>query len=236
MFETFNVPAFYLARRPVMALYGAGRTSGLVVQCGASTTWITAVYEGVPLKWQRFDSISGSKIDDELRTTHNSLPIRIIQDLKHQACFVAPSRDLQAAMASIPDTEYQWRDESLKLGMECCQAVETVYFPPGGQGLPQAILSTVNQVQNPRMRSYFLRTIVLCGGCALLPGLEPRLKRELQALVPDAELCIQVPDDPTAVVFQGASKLCSMGIFQKLWITKEEYDEIGPAIVHTKCP
>jgi actin len=234
MFETFNVPAFYLARRPVMALYGAGRTSGLVVQCGASTTWITAVYEGVPLKWQRFDSISGASIDEELRKTHIGLPIRIVQDLKHQACFVAPSRDLQAAMASFPDTQYQWRDESFKLGVECCQAVEAVFFPPGG-GLPLAIQSTVNQVQNPRMRSYFLRTIVLCGGSALLPGLDARLKRELQTLEPDAEFGIQIPDDPTAVVFQGASKLCSMGLFQKLWITKEAYDETGPELVHTKC-
>jgi len=29
--------------------------------------------------------------------------------------------------------------------------------------------------------------------------------------------------------------LASLSTFQSMWITKEEYDESGPGIVHRKC-
>ena len=33
----------------------------------------------------------------------------------------------------------------------------------------------------------------------------------------------------------GGSILASLETFHKMWITKEEYDESGPSIVHKKC-
>jgi actin-related protein len=33
----------------------------------------------------------------------------------------------------------------------------------------------------------------------------------------------------------GGSILASLPTFQKMWISKEEYDENGPHIVHRKC-
>jgi actin-related protein len=50
MFETFNTPAFYLALRPSLALYASGKTTGLAVQMGASSTWATPIYEGYPIR------------------------------------------------------------------------------------------------------------------------------------------------------------------------------------------
>lgn len=49
MFDTFNVPQFYLANSAVMALYSTGRTSGLVVDSGAGVTHAVPVYEGYAL-------------------------------------------------------------------------------------------------------------------------------------------------------------------------------------------
>lgn len=34
----------------------------------------------------------------------------------------------------------------------------------------------------------------------------------------------------------GGSILSSLGSFQQLWISKQEYDEGGKAIVQSKCP
>ena len=36
-------------------------------------------------------------------------------------------------------------------------------------------------------------------------------------------------------VWIGGSILASLSTFQQMWITKEEYDEAGPSIVHRKC-
>merc|ERR1712176_86083 len=36
-------------------------------------------------------------------------------------------------------------------------------------------------------------------------------------------------------VMSGGSILASLSTFQQMWISKQEYDECGPAIVHRKC-
>ena len=36
-------------------------------------------------------------------------------------------------------------------------------------------------------------------------------------------------------VWIGGSILASLSTFQQMWISKQEYDESGPAIVHRKC-
>jgi len=45
-FERFQVPALFVSKDSVMACYSCGRTSGLVVDCGASGTNITPVNDG----------------------------------------------------------------------------------------------------------------------------------------------------------------------------------------------
>lgn len=47
MFETFNVPAMYVAIQAVLSLYASGRTTGIVLDSGASL-WI-AEYTSLPL-------------------------------------------------------------------------------------------------------------------------------------------------------------------------------------------
>jgi len=39
MFETFNVPAFYVAIQSVLSLYAAGRSTGLTVESGNYYIW-----------------------------------------------------------------------------------------------------------------------------------------------------------------------------------------------------
>jgi len=46
MFETFDVPALYLARQPMLAAFSTGRASGIVVDLGHSCTRVTALYDG----------------------------------------------------------------------------------------------------------------------------------------------------------------------------------------------
>ena len=36
-------------------------------------------------------------------------------------------------------------------------------------------------------------------------------------------------------VWIGGSILASLSTFQQMWISKQEYDESGPSIVHRKC-
>ena len=51
MFETFNVPAFYLAIQAVLSLYAAGRTTGIVLDAGDGVIHTVPVYEVYGLQY-----------------------------------------------------------------------------------------------------------------------------------------------------------------------------------------
>lgn len=44
-----------------------------------------------------------------------------------------------------------------------------------------------------------------------------------------------VPPEAKYSAWIGGSILGSLSTFQQMWVSKEEYDDVGPAIVHTKC-
>lgn len=46
---------------------------------------------------------------------------------------------------------------------------------------------------------------------------------------------IVAPPERRFSVWIGGSILASLSTFGNTWITSEEYDEIGPQIVHRKC-
>jgi len=77
--------------------------------------------------------------------------------------------------------------------------------------------------------------IVLSGGSTMFPGTAERLTKELISLAP-ASIKIQVaaPPERKYSVWIGGSILGSLSTFQQMWISKAEYDDTGPSIVHRK--
>jgi len=70
----------------------------------------------------------------------------------------------------------------------------------------------------------------------LIPGFVERMKKEVEALAPPANRIriIATPEQKFAV-WIGGSILSSLSTFQTMWISKQEYDESGPSIVHRHC-
>ena len=70
----------------------------------------------------------------------------------------------------------------------------------------------------------------------MYPGIADRLSKEITALAPASmEIKIIAPPERKYSVWIGGSILSSLSTFQQMWITKDEYDEAGPSIVHRKC-
>uniref|UniRef100_A0A2K6QA52 Actin alpha cardiac muscle 1 n=1 Tax=Rhinopithecus roxellana TaxID=61622 RepID=A0A2K6QA52_RHIRO len=77
---------------------------------------------------------------------------------------------------------------------------------------------------------------VLSGGTTMYPGIADRMQKEITALAPPTiKIKIIAPPERKYSVWIGGSILASLSTFQTMWITKEEYDESGPGIVHRKC-
>jgi actin-related protein len=46
MFETFNIPALYVAISAELSLYASGKTTGIVLDSGDGVSQIVPIYEG----------------------------------------------------------------------------------------------------------------------------------------------------------------------------------------------
>merc|ERR1712201_68988 len=78
--------------------------------------------------------------------------------------------------------------------------------------------------------------VVLSGGTTMFPGIADRVKKELTALAQSTmTIKIVAPPERKYSVWIGGSILASLSTFEEMWVTKEEYDDSGPSIVHRKC-
>jgi len=67
-------------------------------------------------------------------------------------------------------------------------------------------------------------------------GIDTRLQKEVSALAPNTmKIKVVAPAERKYSVWIGGSILSSLSTFQQMWITKQEFDEAGAAIVHRKC-
>uniref|UniRef100_A0A8C1II70 Actin alpha cardiac muscle 1c n=1 Tax=Cyprinus carpio TaxID=7962 RepID=A0A8C1II70_CYPCA len=77
---------------------------------------------------------------------------------------------------------------------------------------------------------------VLSGGTTMYPGIGDRMQKEITALAPSTmKIKMIAPPERKYSVWIGGSILASLSTFQQMWISKDEYEEAGPSIVHRKC-
>lgn len=86
------------------------------------------------------------------------------------------------------------------------------------------------------IRKDFYHNIVVSGSGTLFPGLGDRLQKEVSALAPPSmKVKIITSPERGSDSWIGGSIFASLPTFQHQWISKQEYDENGPSIVHYKC-
>jgi actin beta/gamma 1 len=83
---------------------------------------------------------------------------------------------------------------------------------------------------------YVLMMMMMFIGTTMYPGIADRMQKEITSLAPSTmKIKIIAPPERKYSVWIGGSILASLSTFQQMWISKQEYDESGPSIVHRKC-
>lgn len=86
------------------------------------------------------------------------------------------------------------------------------------------------------VRKDLTKNIILSGGTTMYEGLADRLKSEIAEVLPaGAEVRIVASADRKYAVWKGASTLACLSTFASSWVTAEDYQEHGAAVIHRKC-
>jgi len=251
-FETFLVPRMYVQIQATLTLYASGRTTGCVFDSGDGVSHTVPVYEGyaLPHAIKRLD-LAGRDLTEWMvkclmekgYTLKTTAEHEIVRDVKEKLCYVAIDFDEEMKKAKgfaglakdyeLPDGNVIQVDTAR---FKCPEAL----FQPSmlgkeADGIHQICFNTV-MACGVDIRKDLYRNIVCSGGSTMYEGLAERFGKDITALAPPTmTVKIIAPPERKYSVWIGGSILCALGHTQTWWITKAEYDDTGPSIVHRKC-
>jgi len=254
MFETFNTPGIYIGIQAVLSLYSAGKTTGIVMDAGDGVTHFVPIFEGYAFPHAIIRiNLAGRDLTEYLlkilseRGHHltTSAEQEIVKDIKEKLTYVSLDFDAElkeAQKSSSKDAQYEMPDgHMITIGSERFRCPEVLFKPSliGKEfvGIHEQCFNSIMK-SDVDVRKDLYGNIVLSGGTTMFTGLSERLCKEVQKLAPTTmtqKIKVIATPERKYSVWIGGSILSSLNNFQNMWITKAEYDESGPQIVHRKC-
>ncbi|XP_047337570.1 actin, alpha skeletal muscle-like isoform X1 [Impatiens glandulifera] len=224
---------------------------GLTLYSGHGVTHVVPIYEGYLLQDGIFkmnltgDDLTGSMMNMlSERLVYpfatNNAERDIARDIKEKLAYVALDYDQEMEKTADVSSSYELPDgQVIKIGTERFECPEILFRPAligiESPGIHEAVYNSIMKC-DVDVRNDLCKNIFLFGGSTMFPGFAERMNKELTILAP-GDMKIEVVALPYRKysVWIGGSILASLSVFQKMWITKQQYDEFGPAIVHRNC-
>ncbi|XP_054710495.1 actin-like protein 6B [Uloborus diversus] len=291
MFEKYNIPAFFLSKNAVLAAFANGRSTGIVVDSGASQTSAVPVHDGYVLAQaivksplagdfvsmqckQYFEEnhieivppcmiaskeavkendtpkwVRKPNLPEVTKSWNNYMIKEVLQDYQSSVLQVFETQFEKEAVDNMPNVHYEFPNGyNQDFGSERFQIPEALFDPSNIKGIPgtttmmgaaQVVTTSVGMCDID-VRPSLYGGVILTGGNTLIQGFTERLNRDLSAKTPPSMRLKVISSNNAAErrfgSWIGGSILASLGTFQQMWITKQEYDEGGKTQVERKCP
>jgi len=284
LFEGYRAPSLCIGNSASLSIFAAGRTTGVVVDCGAGLTTAVPVFEGLALTHACTSMDYGGmditfRLQKLLKDRSNislNLADALIVKERLGAVNTAPPIPLgkmgKGKSGSVADVtskvvqenESDFTSVHLPDGKEV--RIETRFFSDcvepmlnnstttfGGLS-PQVYESLI--LCDDSIRKELANSIIISGGCSMLPGLGNRLNNDLAKLflAKDTSKGRDRDGPVTATVmpssarsesgythqrkfaaWTGGSIFASLESFKQLLVTRQEWEESADAALLTKC-
>jgi len=249
MFETFGVPCLYIGVQAVLTLYSCGRTTGCGLDSGEGVTYTVPIYGGYAISHavQRTD-YAGESLTEYLKRilTERGLmftttaELELVKKMKERLCYFAMDFDeeMQRNEQEL-EKEFETDDGRIfKLGNERFRCPEALFSPSflgmESHGVHRVLYNAIMSTDID-LRTDLWQNLVITGGNTLFEGFLERLQRELGRLAPGTTKVRAYRPESIHSAWCGGSLLSSLPAFKDSWVMQEEYDEVGPVVVHRKC-
>ena len=252
MFETFSVPSMYATMPAVLSMYASGSITGVALDLGHGVSHAVPIYEGYALPHAiiRSDVAGCDHTDYMIKLMQESgysfvttAEREVVRHIKETLTYVA--LDFDAEMKKYEESSegekmYELPDgRTLKVANQRFRCPEVLFDPSligkEAAGVHETTYNTIMKC-DVDIRKDLYGNIVMSGGSTMYPGIQARLTKEMVALAPPTmKIKVVAPPERKYSVWIGGSILSSLATFQSMWITKEEFEDAGPGIVHRKC-
>lgn len=255
IFLSFNVPNMIIGIQAVLSMFASARCTGTLIDLGGGITDVVPIYEGYAMPHAIFRiEVGGNELNEflidkiEARGNISLTPEdkESIKKLKETHCYISQKFDEELAESfDSNDREMTWTlpsGKTISINSERFECPE-IHFKPyllGDQkkqfkGIHEAAHESVMKCEED-IHKDLIANVVLAGGGSMFPGLQDRLSTEIKSCDTTGAQPVRVlcPEERAYSAWCGGAILASLPPFRQMWCNREDFDEIGPVIIHRK--